>query len=117
MSMGGEMNTTKPSFRTPAEVVTFIKQCIEMEDAGSLYGACAEETNDFWKPRIFQDLCDIRQAETLEAVFLKDGQIHSFPSNATIFSLGGCNTRTRHLNVDLEKLEGCWRITKIWKCR
>ena len=111
------MSTPRPSFGTPAEVVAFIRQCSEMNDPKSLYGACTRETSDFWKDRILQDFRDIRQSETLEVVFLHDGQISAFPADTDAFKLGGHDVRTRHLHIDLERIEGRWYLREIWKCR
>jgi hypothetical protein len=107
----------RPSFRNPVDVIAFIKQCVAANDPKSLYSACSQETSDFWKPHIFQDFCDIQQLETLDAVFLQDEQVRSFPVNVNIFTLGGCDVRTKHLNISLEKLDDYWFIKTIWKCR
>jgi hypothetical protein len=111
------MSSAKPSFDTPAQVVSFIRQCIEANDAKTLYAACTQETSDFWKDYIFQDFAAIQQSETLANVFLKDGQVAVFPTSSSVFKLGGHDVRTRHLHIDLERIEGRWYLEKIWKCR
>jgi hypothetical protein len=111
------LSSERPSFDTPAQVVSFIRQCVEAADAEKLYGACSRETSDFWKDYILQDFRAIQQSETLERVFLADGQIAVFPAGATAFKLGGHDVRTRHLHVDLEQIEGRWYLAEIWKCR
>jgi hypothetical protein len=111
------LSSARPSFDKPTQVVSFIRRCVEANDAKMLYGACSRETSDFWKDRIFQDFCAIQQSETLERVFLDDGRITVFPDRAAVFKLGGHDVRTRHLHIDLEQIEGRWYLAEIWKCR
>jgi hypothetical protein len=111
------MKSERPSFDTPAQVILFIRQCVETNNAPLLYGACTRETSDFWKESIFQDFCAIQQSETLANVFLNDGQIADFPVGDVTFKLGGHSIRTRHLHIDLEQVGGRWRLAEIWKCR
>lgn len=115
--MSSKSYSTRPSFSTPDRVVEYIKKCIEMDDANSLYQACKVAPSDFWKDYIFQDFREIQHSETLEAVFLQDEQVSSFPENSDAYKLGGHSERTRHLHIDLEKMDGCWFIKAIWKCR
>ena len=111
------MNTYLPRFRTPEEVIDFIKNCVEASDVEGLSGACLEEIPDFWKEYIFQDFIDIQQSETLAAVFLMDGEITALPEDVNLLKLGGHADRTRYLHIDLEKSGDEWLILRIFKCR
>jgi len=111
------VNTSRPAFSTPLEVITFIKQCCELNDATRLYDACSYPPDDFWREHLFADLCAIEVSETLAKIFLRDGQITAFPADVAAFKLGGHDQRTRHLHIDLEQVMGHWYLQKIWKCR
>ena len=111
------VNTSKPSFSTPLEVIAFIKQCCDLDNATRLYDACSQPPDDFWREHLFADLCAIEGSETLAKIFLRDGQIIAFPADVATFKLGGHNPRTRHLHIYLEQIAGNWHLQKIWKCR
>lgn len=111
------MSTIKSSFNTPTEVVQFIKECVIRNDPESLYSACLKETPDFWKDHIFRAFADIQQSETLESVFLENGKILAFPTDANTFKLGGHSLRTRHIHIDLVKQEGRWYLAMLSVCR
>jgi hypothetical protein len=111
------LSSARPTFDTPTQVISFIGQCVEANDAERLYCACSRETSDFWKEHIFEDFRAIQQSETLESVFLRDGEIAAFPVADVALKLGGCDGRTRHLHIDLEGIGGRWYLAEIWKCR
>jgi hypothetical protein len=108
------MTDSPITFQTPRDVLRFIRACLEDENSDRLFGAMREATSKVWQARIFEDLREIEVAETLENVFLVD---NSFPKEETEFKLGGHSHRTRHLHLDLVRVEDSWRLHKIWKCR
>lgn len=101
------------------QVLSFIRQCLNENDPLKLFSACseAERSGVFVNGLIFQDLCEIERAETLERAFLEERQITMFPDEAETFKLGGHDLRRRCIHIDLERYEGHWRLTKLWKCR
>jgi hypothetical protein len=101
-------------FDTPGQVLAFIRECLNSRDAERLYAATLEEPDQFWRQRIFDDLCEIEASNTLEQVFLSD---QSFPSTRSEFKLGGHSIPTKHLHIDLIRHEDAWRLKRIWKCR
>ena len=118
------------TFTNPREVIDFIRGCLVYSTPERLYSATIEETPEFWKLRLFDDLTEIDDSETLEKVFLST---ESFPypigptqgadrvsrggTAQNTFKLGGHSQRTRHIHIDLVCQKGCWHINKIWKCR
>ena len=69
------------SFTTPAEAIDFMDACLLQNDTDQLYSAFTQETPDFWKDTLSQHLREIQETETLQRVFLEDGNIMSFPEH------------------------------------
>jgi hypothetical protein len=111
------MSEATAGFSTPIEVITFIRDCVALNDPELLYRACSTAPSSFWSERLFRDLTDIERTDTLWSVFLKEGAITEFPQGVTKFGLGGCNPHTRHLHIDLDRGPQGWHIAEIWKCR
>ena len=53
------------TFDTPTEVLSFVRACLDDLDVDRLYGAAQEATSEFWRERIFDDLREIEESETL----------------------------------------------------
>ena len=108
------MKNSGITFETPRDVLCFFRACLKDADIDRLYGAAEEPTPAFWRKRILDDLREIDASETLEHVFLVD---NCFPKDETEYKLGGHSNRTRHLHLDLIRVQDSWRLKKIWKCR
>ncbi len=108
------MANSQIRFKTPVDVILFVRECLQASDADRLYGAAREETDEFWRQTIFDDLRCLDQTESLETVFLREER---FPTNQTEYKMGGHSTRTRHLHLDLVRINRTWRLKAIWKCR
>lgn len=108
------MSETPLIFKTPRDVLSFIRRCLNDQDVDRLYDAALEETAEFWRDRMFDDLRQIEDSETLEEVFLVDDQ---FPDDQSDYKMGGHGSRTRHLHLDLIRVNSIWRLKEIWKCR
>lgn len=102
------------TFAKPSEVLSFIRICLKNQDLDGLYSATELPTRVFWRERIFCDLEDIEKEMTLERVFLQETE---FPEDQVKFKMGGHASITRHLHLDLIRVDGLWRLHKIWKCR
>lgn len=109
--------TQQPTFSTPAEAIAFIDTCLRQNDSNKLYSAFSEPTSDIWKDHLVEHLRSIQASESLESVFLVDGQITSFPEVDTTFLLGGHGLRTHHLNITLVKASQGWIFKSILMCR
>jgi hypothetical protein len=107
----------RPSFSTPIELIAFLRLCLEQNDPNRLYAAFSAPVSDLWQEHIFQALKAIDQVETLERVFLEDGNITAFPSVETVLHLGGHGPRTHYLHIQLLKTEGDWHLASIHVCR
>lgn len=101
-------------FGSPTDVVAFVKACLQTSDIDRLYDAACEKTNEFWRQKMFEDLHEIEQEESLAEVFVRDNE---FPTNQLAYTMGGHSNRTRHIHFDLMNVDGLWRLQKIWKCR
>ena len=104
------------TFSKPKDVIEFIKECVEENNTEKLYSETLEETSAFWKEKIFNDFKDLNRDNLLEEVFLSTKQ-KCFSLLLNHVSLGGCDDKNKHLNIDLEKQKGHWVIKKVWKCR
>ena len=102
------------TFDTPTEVLSFVRACLDDLDVDRLYGAAQEATSEFWRERIFDDLREIDESDSLEAVF---GATDGFPEGVSEYTMGGHSDRTRHLHFDLVRSKGSWQLNKIWRCR
>jgi hypothetical protein len=109
--------TNQPTFATPKAAIEFIRHCLQQNDAERLYSSFHKPTSDFWKDRLMQDLRGIDEAETLESVFLEDGEITSFPEHENILHLGGHDPRTHFLHIGLARTSGGWVLQYIHMCR
>lgn len=107
----------QPTFTTPSAAIAFISDCIRQDDPVRLYAAFIQPPGDFWKERLFVSLCQINDTNTLQNIFLEDGQITSFPEKETRLHLGGHDPRTHYLHIDLVKNTEGWGLESILMCR
>ena len=109
--------STQPVFTNPAEAIGYIRSCLEQNDPDRLYAAFSEETSSFWRDHLFASLGEIDRAETLESVFLEDGQINEFPQQDSVLHLGGHGPRTHYLHLKLGRATTGWVLVSIHICR
>ena len=109
--------TEQPSFKTPAEAIGLIGNCLRQNNCAGLYAAFSQDTSDFWKDTLFQHLREIEAAETLERVFLEGGKITSFPEQETVLHLGGHSPLTHYIHIKLVKIASGWVLDSIHICR
>ena len=107
----------RPTFKTPLEAIQYIQDNLARNDAANLYAVFTQPPSDFWKETLFQDLCEIQNTETLQHVFLEHTRLTAFPEHETVLHLGGHDSHTHYLHIDLVKTPFGWVLESITKCR
>lgn len=105
----------QPAFKTPHEVIKFIQDCLARKDMSGLFSAFTQQPSDLWRETLFQDLREIQNTETLQHVFLEHTRLTAFPEHETVLHLGGHDSHTHYLNIDLVKTPFGWVLESINK--
>src|SRR3954468_144062 len=104
------MPIAQPHFQRPADVIAFVRECVDQADSTRLSEACNTPIPQFWRDRILEDLATIHRESSLETVFMNRDD---FPVDAEEWKLGGHSIPTRHLHLALMRDDNGWRLSKI----